>query len=294
MKYSKAKPSSTNILLIFSISSLAFIICVFFQLFVGIKSWGDDIKSQMKMYVYMEDSLTSQQLVESFKLLSKKPYIETVGTKKEISFVSKDKIAADFLKSNHENYQDLLGEDNPFKNLFVLSISDEHKSGNSFKKIADELKAFPGVYEISYPNAFLDSFLSKIKHVGWIILVFIILLSGFIYLQVSNYIRLHIHSNRVLIKTMQLLGSTNSFIRKPYLLNSLVLGLLGGGLGYVISNGVFYYFIQSLPETGFLFFDVSNQLKLFLLAVLSSSLFSLISTFFSLNRYLKIQHTNLF
>ncbi|AWL09275.1 FtsX-like permease family protein [Aquirufa nivalisilvae] len=294
MKYSKAKPSSTNVLLIFSISSLAFIICVFFQLFVGIKSWGDDIKSQMKMYVYMEDSLSSQQLIESYKMLAKKPFIQTLGVKKDVSFVSKDKIASDFLKSNHENYQDLLGEDNPFKNLFILSIAEEYKSGKSFEKIASELKNFPGVYEVTYPNTFLDSFLSKIKHVGWIILVFIIILSGFVYLQLSNYIRLNIHSNRVLIKTMQLLGSTNAFIRKPYLLNSLLLGLLGGGLGYLVSNGVFYYFIQNLPETGFLFFDVSNQLKLFLLAVLSSSLFSVISTYFSLNRYLKIQHTNLF
>lgn len=294
MKYSKAKPSSTNLLLIFSISSLAFIICVFFQLFVGIKSWGDDIKSQMKIYVYMEDSLNSQQLIESYKLLAKKPFVQNLGSKKEIAFVSKDKIAADFLKSNHENYQDLLGEDNPFKNLFILSISEEFKSGKSFEKIAAELKNFPGVYEVTYPNAFLDSFLSKIKHVGWIILVFIVLLSAFIYLQLSNYIRLNIHSNRVLIKTMQLLGSTNAFIRKPYLLNSLLLGLFGGGLGYLVSNGVFYYFIQSLPETSFLFFDINNQLQLFLLAVLSSSLFSVISTYFSLNRYLKIQHTNLF
>ena len=103
-----------------------------------------------------------------------------------------------------------------------------------------------------------------------------------------------IETKEKFIKTMQLLGSTNAFIRKPYLLNSLVLGLLGGGLGYLISNGVFYYFIQSLPETSFLFFDVNNQFKLFMLAVLSSSLFSVISTYFSLNRYLKIQHTNLF
>ncbi|RXK52251.1 cell division protein FtsX [Aquirufa rosea] len=294
MKYSKAKPSSTNMLLIFSISSLAFIICVFFQVFVGIKSWGDDIKSQMKMYVYMEDSLSSQQLIDSYKLLSKKNYVLSAGNKKQITYVSKEKIATDFLKSSHENYQDLLGEENPFKNLFILSISDEYKSVNSFKKIAAELKAFPGVYEITYPNAFLDSFLSKIKHVGWIIMVFIILLSALVYLQLSNYIRLNIHSNRVLIKTMQLLGSTNAFIRKPYLLNALLIGLLGGGLGYLISNGVFYYFIQSLPETSFLFFDLNNQFQLFLLAVLSSCLFSVISTYFSLNRYLKIQHTNLF
>ena len=71
----------------------------------------------MKMYVYMEDSLSSQQLNESYKMLAKKPFIQTLGVKKDVSFVSKDKIASDFLKSNHENYQDLLGEDNPFKNL---------------------------------------------------------------------------------------------------------------------------------------------------------------------------------
>ena len=116
----------------------------------------------------------------------------------------------------------------------------------------------------------------------------------FIYLQLANSIRLHIHGNRVLIKTMQLLGSTNGFIQKPYLLNAVLVGFLGGFIGFVLADGAFYYFSTSIPEIKSVFFDQSNQVQLVLVCVGFCTLFSLVASFFSLSKYLKIQHTNLF
>jgi cell division transport system permease protein len=68
-------------------------------------------------------------------------------------------------------------------------------------------------------------------------------LTLFIYLQLANSIRLHIHGNRVLIKTMQLLGSTNGFIQKPYLINAILVGFLGGFIGFVLADGAFTIFL---------------------------------------------------
>ena len=294
MKYSKSRPQSTQLTLVISMASLAFILALFFQLFVSVKSWGDEIKSQMKVYVYLSDSLQTADLASTITYFKSRPYLNQTDLKPELEFKSKAQIASEFLKSSQEDYQTLLGEENPFKNCLILGIKDEFKDETSFKKIVSEIQARPDVYEVTYPNTFLGSLLSKIKAVGYVGIVLIALLVLFVYIQLANNIRLHIHGNRVLIKTMQLLGSTNGFIKKPYLLNALFVGFLGGLLGFVLADGAFYYFSTSIPEISTLFFEVSNQVQLAIVCVGFCTLFSLIAAFFSITKYLKIQHTNLF
>lgn len=294
MKYSKSRPQSTQLTLVISMASLAFILALFFQLFVSVKSWGDEIKSQMKVYVYLSDSLTTTDLKASITYFKTRPYLGQKQQKPALEFKSKAQIASEFLKSSQEDYQTLLGEENPFKNCLILGIKEEFKNEAAFKKIVAEIQTRTEVYEVTYPNTFIGSLLGKIKAVGYIGLILIVLLVLFVYVQLANNIRLHIHGNRVLIKTMQLLGSTNGFIQKPYLLNALLVGFLGGLIGFVLADGLFYYFSTSIPEISSIFFEVNNQVQLVLICVGFCTLFSLIAAFFSITKYLKIQHTNLF
>ncbi|MCZ2485994.1 cell division protein FtsX [Aquirufa antheringensis] len=294
MKYSKSRPQSTQLTLVISMASLAFILALFFQLFVSVKSWGDEIKSQMKVYVYLSDSLSTSDLAATITYFKTRPYLGQKELKLELEFKSKAQIASEFLKSSQEDYQSLLGEENPFKNCLILGIKEEFKNEAAFKKIVTEIQTRPEVYEVTYPNTFIGSLLGKIKAVGYVGLILIVILVLFVYVQLANNIRLHIHGNRVLIKTMQLLGSTNGFIQKPYLLNALLVGFLGGLIGFVLADGAFYYFSTSIPEISSLFFEINNQVQLVLVCVGFCTFFSVIASFFSISKYLKIQHTNLF
>ena len=294
MKYSKTRPSSLSFLLIFSISILGFIICLFSQIVVGLKDFSFDVKSQMKMYVYMEDSLGTNELLQTKMLLKSKKYVD-FGNKENpgVEFVSKNKIAEDFLTSSHENYQDLLGDENPFKNMFILDITEEFKNSDSFLRISKDLSKLNGVYEVTYPTSYLNLLIDKIKSITYIIVIVSFLLILFIYFQISNYIKLAIHANRVLIKTMQLLGSTNSFIQKPYILKSLQLGLLGSIIGYGLSNLLFFLIKNNFPSFQFDFYNIDNQLIIVGVTSLTCLLFCFLSTIISLNKYLSIQQSNL-
>ncbi len=294
MKYSKTRPSSLSALLIFSISILGFIICLFSQMVVGLKDFSFDVKSQMKMYVYMEDSLSTNDLLQTKMLLKGKKFIDfREGKASGVEFVSKNKIAEDFLKSSHENYQDLLGDENPFKNMFILDITDEFKNAESFLKISKDLSSLNGVYEVTYPTTYLSVFISKIKSITYITIFISFLIILFIYFQISNYIKLAIHANRELIKTMQLLGSTHAFIKKPYIFKSLQLGLLGSILGYGIANFLFFLVNYNFPSVQFDFFNLDNQLIILITTTFTCLLFCLLSTYVSLNKYLNIQQSNL-
>jgi cell division transport system permease protein len=295
MKTNKVKPNSINQLLVISIASMAFISCLFFELFFGISTWGKEVKSQMKVYVYLEDSVSYQQIQQHILTLKKSSYVgRTANNKIDIQFISKNKIAADFQKKSNESYEDLLGENNPFKNLIIVGLKEEFKNSDGFKRISKLIENTPGVFEVTYPSLYVSLLIVKIKQISLFLIVLILILAALIYVQMSNYVKLNIHSNRLLIKSMQLLGSTNDFIRKPYLVNALLHGLYGGAIGFTLSISLVYYFSNAVDELSVLFLSSQLQLLSFFGCLLFCMLFSLFSTYLSLNKYLKIRHSNLF
>lgn len=295
MKTNKVKPNSINQLLVISIASMAFISCLFFELFFGISTWGKEVKSQMKVYVYLEDSVSYQQIQQHILTLKKSSYVgRTADNKIDIQFISKNKIAADFQKKSNESYEDLLGENNPFKNLIIVGLKEEFKNSDGFKRISKLIENTPGIFEVTYPSLYVSLLIVKIKQISLFLIVLILILAALIYVQMSNYVKLNIHSNRLLIKSMQLLGSTNDFIRKPYLVNALLHGLYGGAIGFTLSISLVYYFSNAVDELSVLFLSSQLQILSFFGCLLFCMLFSLFSTYLSLNKYLKIRHSNLF
>jgi cell division transport system permease protein len=295
MKTNKVKPNAINQLLVISIASMAFISCLFFELFFGISTWGQEVKSQMKVYVYLEDSVSYQQIQQHILTLKKSFYVgRTAENKIDIQFIGKNKIAADFQKKSNENYEDLLGENNPFKNLIIVGLKEEFKNSDGFKRISKLIENTPGVFEVTYPSLYVSLLIVKIKQISLFLFVLILILAALIYVQMSNYVKLNIHSNRLLIKSMQLLGSTNDFIRKPYLINALLHGLYGGAIGFTLSISLVYYFSNAVEELSVLFLNSQLQVLSFFGCLLFCSLFSVFSTYLSLNKYLKIRHSNLF
>ncbi|MEN9362957.1 MAG: hypothetical protein RI903_265 [Bacteroidota bacterium] len=295
MKTNKVKPNSINQLLVISIASMAFISCLFFELFFGISTWGQEVKSQMKMYVYLEDSLSYNQIQQHIMTFKKASYVgRTKENKIDIQFLGKKKIAADFQKKSNENYEDLLGENNPFKNLIILGLKEEYKNSEGFRRVAKLIETMPGVFEVTYPSLYVSLLIVKIQQISLFLIGLIIILAALIYVQMSNYVKLNIHSNRLLIKSMQLLGSTHDFIRKPYLLNALLHGLYGGAIGFTLSISLIYYFSNAVEELSVIFLNTQLQVLSFFGCLLFCMIFSLFSTFLSLNKYLKIRHSNLF
>jgi len=290
MRYTKGKANSTNQIIVISIACLSVVISLLFQLLSGAYSWGESLQSQMKMYVYLDDSLSTSQIDSMIYVIKSKNEID----KQAIKLVDKQSIAREFLSTSHENYEELLGEVNPFKNLLVIELKSDFRNKKSFEKVANELRSSPVVFEVTYPENYLDLILPKIKIITSAGLLFIVIIAFIVYLQISNYTKLHIHANRNLIKSMQLIGSTNGFIIKPYLLKSVILGLAGSILGYVITNIFYFYLNSQLPELSTYLFEVNNQVAILVGTLLISVLFSSLSTLLTLNKYLKISASNLY
>jgi cell division transport system permease protein len=290
MRYSKGKAQATNQIIVFSIACLSVVVSLLFQMLSGAYSWGENIQSQMKVYVYLDDSLQQNQIDSTILVLkSRKEIISS-----SVQLVDKQAIAKDFLNTTHENFDELLGDVNPFKNLIIVQVKPEFRNKNSYDQLATSLRNSIGIYEVSYPENYLDLIIPKIKLITSAALIFVLLIALIVYFQISNYIKLNIHANRTLIKSMQLLGSTNGFIMKPYLLKSVILGLLGSLLGYLITNLFYFYVNNQIPELTSYLFNVSNQLIILVGTMIMAIIFSLVSTLLTLNKYLKISASNLY
>jgi cell division transport system permease protein len=290
MRYSEGKAQTTNQIIVLSIACLTVVVSLLFQLLSGAYSWGQSLQEQMKVYVYLDDSLQASQIDSTILVLKKRKEIIPAS----LVLVDKQTIAKDFLSTTHENFDELLGDVNPFKNLLVLQIQPEYRDKVNFQKITTELRNSSGIYDVSYPVNYLELIIPKIKLISSAALVFMALIGLIVYFQISNNTKLHIHANRTIIKSMQLLGSTNGFIMKPYLLKSVILGLFGTLLGYLITNLFYIYINNQIPELTVYLFSVSNQLTIFLGTLIIAVLFSFLSTLLTLNKYLKISASNLY
>ena len=293
MKSNKQTTIRKNSTLIVSIASLAFIISLFFQIILGASKWKNDITSQMKIYIYLEDSLNVNQIKALVYKFKRAPYLNKIDGKSDIEFKSKNKTASEFIIKNKENYEDLLGENNPFKNLLIVGVSDNFKNEAKFNVLAKDISKINGVYEVTFPNRHVSLLINKINQISSFLLFILFIVCVFVYLQISNFVKLNIHSNRIIIKSMQLLGSTNNYFRKPYLIDSLIHGLLGGTIGTLISYVLIYYFSNSIPELKELVNESNMQILSFFVCTLFCCLFSLIATVFSLNLKLKTSISNL-
>ena len=290
MRYSKGKAQATNQIIVISIACLSVVVSLLFQMLSGAYTWGESIQAQMKVYVYLDDSLQTNQIDSTVLVLkNRKEFIASSA-----QLVDKQSIAKDFLNTTHENFEELLGDVNPFKNLLIIQTKPEFRNKASFEKLATSLRSSPGIYEVTYPENYLELIIPKIKVISSAALIFVLLIALIVYFQISNYTKLHIHANRTLIKSMQLLGSTNGFIKKPYLLKSVILGLFGSLLGYLITNVFYFYINNQIPELTSYLFNVTNQLIILVGTMTIAILFSLVSTLLTLNKYLKLSASNLY
>ena len=219
---------SNYFLVVVSISTVLFFLASFVFFVLNSTKIVDDFKEKIPVVVFFKDEASKIELSQFEKKLSIDDGI------KEFIYTSKDDAAVKFSSEIGENFVEYLGY-NPLLNSIDIYFF-ANKVETSY--INDVVKAFEKedfVYEVSYdaPLIFLinDNF-KKIK--DWVLVLAII----FIFLSIlliNNTIRLSIYSNRMTIKTMQLVGATKFFIKKPFILTQIKLGFLSA----VISSALF-------------------------------------------------------
>jgi len=179
------------------------------------------------------------------------------------------------------------------KNSIDVNLNADFVSPEKIEEIAAEITSKGYVDEVSYDQPLIDLLNNNVKRISLWILVASGIFTFIAVLLINSSIRLSIYSKRFIIKTMQMVGATKTFIRRPFIWTNVKLGMLGSVVALLALGGALYYMNEKLPDLG-LFDDASILIILFVGVFILGLLISLVSTYLATQRFLNLRTDELY
>lgn len=251
------------------------------------------IKENVEMQVYLNKDVSTSQKTQIRHSLQQSEFVsKDVNNIPQISFVSKHQAAENFIAETGEDFADFLGE-NPLRDVFTIKIDEAHQTKAEMADIKKKLLALPGVFEVEYVGNLVETINKNITNISLVLAAFAGLLVFVVIILINNTIKLALFTQRFLIRSMQLVGATNGFIRRPFLLRSMGHGVISGIIASAALFGVSEYGYQKIDDL-ILLKDVNQLFLLFGLLLFLGGFLGLFSTLRSINKYLKLSLDELY
>ncbi len=284
--FSKTRLRGSYITLVISVSLVLFLLGILGLVIINAKELSDYFRESLSFSVMLDDNAREADIRMLQKDLDAKPYV------KSTKYVSKDDAATKMKEDLGEDFISFLG-DNPLPPSIDVYLYAGYTSPDSVAKIEKYVLQYPFVKEVYYEESLLFLINENVKKIS----IFLLVISSFLFLIavtiINNTIRLSIYSKRFLIRTMQLVGATRAFIRKPFLVKSVYHGLFASLIALLLLLGLLY-----LIEREFVLmfsFETTNLLVILGVVIICIGvLINLVSTYFSVNRYLGISEDKLY
>ena len=271
---------------ILSISIVLFLMGAFFMIAFNAKKISDDFKEKIPISIYLKNDAKKIETEQLIKKLNLKDYTNS------ISYISKEKGAEMLINEIGEDFIEFYGT-NPLLNSIDVFLKSEFVTTLVFDEITNELNNTDFIDEIIFDApliSLINDNINKIKY--WILGIALFFLSISI-IVINSSIRLSIYSNRINIKTMQMVGATKRFIRKPFINIHIKLGLIGSVIAVIMLSSSLYYI-----QNNFEYFNFESEIPLIISMFGAISIFSVIitylCTYFATQKFLKIKIEQLY
>jgi cell division transport system permease protein len=285
-EYSKARLRSSYLTLVVSVSLVLFLLGVLGLVLINARELSDYLRESLSFSIMLDDEAKEPDIRMLQKDLDAKPYV------KATEYVSKDAAAVKMKKELGEDFINFLG-DNPLPPTIDVYLYAGYTNPDSVAKIEKYVREYPFVKEVYYQESLLFLINENVRKIS----LFLLVISTFLFLIaltiINNTIRISIYSKRFLIRTMQLVGASRAFIRRPFLMQSALHGLLAALIAMSLLMGMLYL-IEKEFLMMFSFQSTYLMLLLGLLIIITGVIINVISTFFSVNRYLSISEDKLY
>ncbi len=285
-KYQKRRLISSYFSVVISIGLVLFLLGMLGMLVLNTKKVADHFKEQIALTVYLKDNAKEVEIEDLKKSLAMAEYT------KSTVYVSKEDAAETHSKEIGEDFMEFLGY-NPLQNSIDVYMNADFVSSEQVNEIATELTAKNFVDEVVYDKPLIALLNENVKKISLWILIASGLFLFIAVLLINSSIRLSVYSKRFTIKTMQMVGATKGFIRRPFIWQSVKLGMIGAFLALIGMAGILYYLNNSFPELN-LTGDVKLLLSLFIGVFLMGVIITWLSTFFATSRFLNLKTDELY
>ena len=270
--------SYVSITMIMSI--VLFLFGFFGVLYISSSSIANSFKENLSVSIFFKEDAKEVEIIQLQNELLMSEFIQNLNyvSKDDAIVLMKEEYGQDFIKE--------LGY-NPLVNSIDFNLKSKYIESNSLDSISNIIKRKNYVDEIVYDKNLIESINKNIKKISFWLMPSILILLFITFLVINSSIRLSIYSNRQLIKTMQLVGATKSFIRKPFIRTNVFLSLISSLISVSTIILLINYIDVNIPFIDFI--GMKNILFLFLMILSLGIIISYISTFFATQNILKIK-----
>jgi cell division transport system permease protein len=247
---------------------------------------SNNVKENIGFQVILNDNVKDVDVAKMQKTLDASEYV------KSTEFITKEEAAARLQKDLGEDFIDFLGF-NPLLSSINVHLKAEYANADSLTWIEKDILNTKLVKEVIYQKSLVSMINENVQKISFVILGFSSLLMIIALALINNTIRLSIYSKRFIIKTMQLVGATQSFIRTPFVLNGIKHGVYGAIIAIIMLIGTLYVAQKQLPELAEL--QNPNMLAtLFGIVIILGVIISWISTSLAVRKYLRLKSDELY
>lgn len=271
---------------IISISMVLLLIGVATLLIVNARSVSDYFKENIQLSVLLKQDVTEQQAQQYQTSIETLPFIKGAHlvTREEGTAELEEMLGKDFLA---------VFETSPVPLSLEISLKADYVEPDSVAIVRKALSASPLVEEIEYQQSLIETLNANLAKISLVLGVFILLMLFISFVLINNTVRLNVFSRRFTVHTMQLVGATRAFIRKPFMAGAVVQGLLASLLALAVLTGVLFLLRSSVAQL-FAVIDTKSLLLVGGTVVVCGVLICVISTYFVVNKLVSLDKDHLY
>ena len=291
MKTSKNKTLNRRILssstsVVISLSLVLFVVGLLGLVLINAQKLSDYVKENIGFTIMLKDGVNEIETLKFQKILDASDFA------KSTSFTTKEQATADLKTDLGEDFVEFLGY-SPLLASIDVKLNAEYGNTDSLQIITNELSENANVFEVYYQKDLIDKLNSNVNRLSFFLLIFCVLLFFIAFALINNTIRLSVYSKRFLIRTMRLVGATNSFIQKPFLFKGIYQGIYSSLFAIFMLIGAIQL-VQG-DTANMLNIDDLKIIGIVFLLILASGLFiSIFSTFFAVRKFIKLNENELY
>ncbi len=270
--FSKARLAS--LLSLSSIALTIFLLGLLLSFNYNLNAIINNIRAKIDLEVFINIAASDNEIQQLQNQISREKGVAG------IKFISRDQAAERYRAETGQDIYQIL-EYNPLPASFIITPIVEYRQSVMIEVLKKRLETFTQVDEVIYQKPFLVA-LERYIQLGNIIMISLSLVIIIIaIILIHNTIRLTIHARRNIIEIMRLVGATERFVRRPFLIEGIIQGLLGS----LLAAGIVYYLLRAIKI--FVYAKLQFNSELFLGLIIFGTLIGLFSAWLSVRKYLK-------
>ena len=280
-KYAKRKLKTSYMSTVVGITLVLYMLGLLGIIIMHAKKLSDYVKENIGFTIFLNEEVKEVDIIQLQKTLDAREYV------KSTEYISKEKAAVILQKDIGEDFISFLGY-NPLPSSIDVRLKADFANSDSLSLLEKELIKDKNVKEVSYQKSLVSMVNENLRKISLIILGFSCLLLIIAIALINNTIRLSVYSKRFLIRTMQLIGATENFIRKPFVIKGVLQGVMGSVIAIILLVLTIYFAQKQVSELQELQ-DAALFIKLLIFVTVLGIIISWASTYMAVRKYLKIK-----